>query len=513
MSLNRRTLFQAGAAGLGLLSAPRWAFAADKTLTVALPNNPSTLDPIQISNHDAMAITNTVFENLLETNLEGEVVPCLARAMPAISDDALRFTFDLRDDVAFHNGAKFSSEDVKYSYEYMLDPKNRSLRRSLFSPIERMEIESPTRITFLLKHPYRPWLQYMQKFMAVFPKGSREAIGDDGFKSAPVGVGTGPGIFVEWQPDTQIVLRKNPNYWRKGAPAWDRVVAKIVPEDSTRLAYLMTGQSQIISAPPPRDFERLKTAPGIRTGSTVALGGMWFMQTNTRRAPFDDVNFRKAVSCAIDRKAIARDVLYGLLDPTATPAPTATSYYNAKANAAIDYNPDRAKEYLAKSKYAGKPEFELLVPSIPYLFDAKDSAVVMQSQLAAVGITMKITLMEQPQILTRAQAGTHVASLMPLMAPADPTFIIQICYTANQGMSKSSNYTNPVLDEAIQESYRYTDPARLDPVLMRIQDILAEDCPSIWLGFVGVANAWREEVKGFKPNSGLSMALRDVTLG
>lgn len=513
MRLNRRTLFQAGtAAGLGLLS-PGLALAADKTLTIALPNNPTTLDPIQTSNHDAMAISNAIFENLLEVNLDGEPVPCLARAMPTISDDALTFTFDLRDDVVFQNGQKFTAEDVKYSYEYMLDPKNRSIRRTLFSPIEKIEIESPTRVVFRLKHPYRPWLQYMTKFMGIFPKGSREAIGDDGFKSAPVNVGTGPGIFVSWQPDSEIVLKKNPNYWRRGVPAWDRVVAKIVPEDATRLAYLMTGQAQIISAPPPRDFARLKTTPGIQTGSKVALGGMWFMQTNTKRAPFDDVNFRKAVSCAIDRKTIARDVLYGLLDASATPAPTVASYYNAAADEAIGYNPQRAKDYLAKSRYADKAEFELLVPAIPYLFDAKDSAVVIQSQLAAVGITMKVTLMEQPQILTRDIAGTQVASLLPLMAPSDPTFIIQLCYTANQLMSKSSGYTSPALDAAIQESYRYTDSARLDPVLKKIQDILVEDCPGIWLGFVGVANAWRDEVKDFRPNTGLSIWLRDVKLG
>ena len=513
MRLNRRTMFQTGAAaGLGLLS-PNLALGADKTLTVALPNNPTTLDPIQISNHDAMAITNSIFENLLEVNLDGEPVPCLARAMPTISDDALTFTFDLRDDVVFQNGQKFTAEDVKYSYEYMLDPKNRSVRRTLFSPIERITIESPTRVVFKLKHPYRPWLQYMTKFMGIFPKGSREAVGDDAFKSAPVNLGTGSGVFVEWQPDTQIVLRKNANYWRRGVPDWDRVVAKIVPEDATRLAYLMTGQAQIISAPPPRDFVRLKTTPGIQTGSKVALGGMWFMQTNNRRAPFDDVNFRKAVSCAIDRKAIAQDVLYGLLDPTATPAPTSTSYHNARADEAIGYNLPRAKDYLARSKYASRPDFELLVPSIPYLFDAKDSAVVMQSQLAAAGIAMKVTLMEQPQILTRAIAGTQVACLLPLMAPSDPTFIIQICYTADQIMSKSSGYTSPALDAAIQESYRYTDSARLDPVLMKIQDILVEDCPNIWLGFVGVANAWRSEVTGFRPNTGLSMWLRDVKLG
>jgi peptide/nickel transport system substrate-binding protein len=513
MTLHRRALLQAGAAisGLALLD-PNIAMAADKTLTIALPNNPSTLDPIQNSNHDAMAVSNAIFENLLEVDLDGGIVPCLARSMPTVSDDGLTFTFDLRDDVTFQNGQKFSAEDVKYSYEYMLDPKNKSIRRTLFSPIDSIRIESPTRVVFTLRHPYRPWFQYMTKFMGIFAKGSREAIGDDGFKSAPIGVGTGPAIFVSWQPDAQIELKRNPNYWRKGKPAWDRLIARIVPEDATRLAYLMTGQADIISAPPPRDFVRLQTTPGIKTGSKVAIGGLWFMQTNTKRAPFDDVNFRKAVSCAIDRKTIAKDVFYGLLDATATPAPTGMSYYNAEADQAIGFNLPRAKEYLAKSKYADKAEFELLVPAVPYLFDAKDAAIVMQSQLAQAGITMKITLMEQPQILTRDIAGTQVASLLPLMAPSDPTFIIQICYTGNQLMSKSSGYTNPDLDAALQESYRYTDSARLDPVLKKIQSILVEDCPNIWLGFVGVANAWRDNVHNFRPNTGLTIWVRDVTL-
>ena len=211
------------------------------------------------------------------------------------------------------------------------------------------------------------------------------------------------------------------------------------------------------------------------------------------------MNFRKAVSCAIDRKTIAKDVFYGLLDPTRRRrAPTVTSYFNADADRANGFDLARAKAFLAKSKYAEKPEFELLVPAIPYLFDAKDAAVVMQSQLAAAGITVKLTLMEQPQILTRDIGGTQVASLLPLMAPSDPTFLIQLCYTADQLMSKSSGYTNPALDAAIEESYRYTDAARLDPVLKKIQAILAEDCPNIWLGFVVVANAWRDRVQGFQ---------------
>ena len=514
MTIDRRTLLQIGAAsaGLGLLRTSM-AFAADGTLTIALPNNPSTLDPIMTSNHDAMAISNAIFENLLEVDLDGKVVPSLAHKLPEINDDATRFVFDLRDDVVFQNGAKFTAEDVKYSYEYMLDPKNKSIRRSLFSPIKEIVIESPTRIVFNLSSPYRPWLQYMTKFMGVFPKGSREAKGDDAFKNAPAELGTGPGIFVSWEPDTQIELKRNPNYWRKNTPAWSKVVAKIVPDDASRLAYLMTGQAQIISSPPPRDFERLKTTPGIKTGSKVALGGMWYMQTNTKKAPFDDINFRKAVSCAIDRKAISKDVFYGLLDASATPAPTSASYYNADADKAASFDLDKAKAYLAKSKYATSgAEFEMLVQTTPYLFDAKDAAVVIQAQLAKAGITMKITPMEQPQILTRCIAGTQVAAMLPLMAPADPTFIIQITYTANQLMTKSSGYTSPELDAAIKESYKYTDSERLDPVLKKIQAILVEDQPNIFLGFVGVSNAWRDEVKDFRPNSGLSMWLRDVKI-
>ncbi len=147
-----------------------------------------------------MAISNAIFENLLEVDLDGNVVPSLAHKLPVINDDATRFVFDLRDDVVFQNGQKFTAEDVKYSYEYMLDPKNRSIRRTLFSPIKEIVIESPTRVVFNLSGPYRPWLQYMTKFMGIFPKGSREAVGDDAFKSAPAKLGTGPASSWNGSP-------------------------------------------------------------------------------------------------------------------------------------------------------------------------------------------------------------------------------------------------------------------------------------------------------------------------
>ena len=510
----RRTLLVAGTATLGAhLLRPGIALGADRTLTIALPNNPSTMDPIQTSNHDGMAISNAVFENLMEVDLDGNVVPCLARALPTISDDQLTMTFDLRDDVQFQNGAKFTAEDVKYSYEYMLDPKNKSIRRYIFEPIERIDVESPTRVVFHLKTPFRPFFQYQTKFMGIFPKGSREAHGDRYFANTPIGVGTGPGIFVEWTPNDQLEMKRNPTYWRRGEPAWDRVVAKIVPEESVRAAYLSTGQAHIISAPPPHQLAELAATPGLKVGRKTALGGLWFMQTNTLRKPFDDVNFRKAVSCAIDRKKLAEDVFYGLISPTAVPAPRETPWFNADAEASLAYDPARAKDFLAKSKYAGGAEFDLQVPNPPYLIDTRDAAVVLQSMLAAVGIRMNIRSQEMPQVLASMTAGNHVATLLPLMAPSDPTFHVTICYLPDQQQSKSSNYSNPALTAAVKDSYRHTDLQELIPIYQKIQAILAEDCPHVWLGYIVVANAWRDEVKDFAVNTGLTIWTRDVKLG
>ena len=182
---------------------------AEKVLTIAVPNNPSTFDPVNAANHDAMVVSQTIFENLVEVDPDGTLRPQLAAAMPKMSADRRVYTFDLRDDVSFQDGQKLTAEDVKYSFEYVVDPKNNALRRPLFSRISRVVVESPTRVRVELSEPYRPWLHYLTKYMGIFPKGSREKHGADYFKNTPIGVGTGPGVFVEWRQNDQVVLKNS----------------------------------------------------------------------------------------------------------------------------------------------------------------------------------------------------------------------------------------------------------------------------------------------------------------
>src|SRR5271166_1547894 len=133
--------FGAGALALGLVRPVR-AWAAGGDLTVAIPNNPTTIDPIAQANHDAMVVTQAIFENLLEVDHDGNLQPQLAISLPKVSSDKLDYVFDLRPGVTFQNGESFGAEDVKYSFDYVLNPENKALRRPLFNRITEVTVEN-----------------------------------------------------------------------------------------------------------------------------------------------------------------------------------------------------------------------------------------------------------------------------------------------------------------------------------------------------------------------------------
>lgn len=511
--ISRRRVVQAAVAGaassLGaFLPAEAWAAGGD--LVIAIPNNPSTFDPVNSANHDAMVVTQCVFENLIGVDVEGKLYPQLATKLPAITNGGKTYTFELREGVFFQNGQPFTAEDVKYSFDYLLDPKNNTLRRPLFNRISSIVIEGKHRVRFELSEPYRPLLHYMQKYMGIFPSGSRERHGADFFKSSPIGVGTGPGIFVEWKQNDRVVLRKNPNYWNKGTPGWDRAIVRIIPDENSRQAYFLTGNVDIISAPSPKDLVMLKKKAGVKVDQRLALGGWFFMLTNNKKAPFDDVNFRRAVATAIDREMIAKNVYYDLVEPTTIAAPRSAWWYDAQAGQINQYNKAAALEHLKKSKYASGAQFDMLVPSSPYLVDVKDAAVVIQAQLAEIGIKVNIQEMEQGILLNQFRLGNHVSALQVNISPGEPTYMIDIFYGKNTVLSKASGYENNEVWKMIAETYHETNEDKLKVIFSKLLTKLAQDSPHIWLGCVYSTNAWKSNVQGFKVNQGLTMRIADA---
>ncbi len=511
---NRRQFLAAGAGGVLAPLLPASLLYAQpnqgKTLSIVLPSNPITIDPINQLNHDAMVLGQTVFENLVEYDLDGTLKPQLAKALPTISADKKTYTFDLREDVTFQNGKKMTAEDVKYSFDYLLDANNKAARRSLFTRITKVTVLDPYKVAFELSEPYGPWLYFLTKYMGIFPAGSRQEHGDDYFKSKPAGVGTGFGVFETWKPNDYISFTKHKTYWRKGLPHWDRLVVKMIPEDATRVAYLLTGQVDVISAPPPREFNRLKTMPGVAGASRPTLGGALLMYTNTLKPPLDDVNFRKAIACAIDRKTIGEKVYYGLLDPSAVPAPPRGWWFNADADKELAFDLDRAKAFLAKSKYPSGAELDLSIQAEPYLLDTKDAAIFVQAQLAKIGIKVNLKVYEFSVLIQQAIRGEHQMALQVFMSPGEASYIIQVCLTPGQVLSKSTGYDNAELNGLLAQAFAETEQARLKDLYGKIQAVVARDAPLGVLGYVHASNLWRQGVQDFKVNQGLTMSVGEV---
>jgi peptide/nickel transport system substrate-binding protein len=483
------------------------------TLVVALSDNPLTCDPINMSSHDTEIISQTIFENLVEFDIDGVLKPQLAKTLPDISADSLIYTFDLRDDVLFHDGTPLTAEDVKYSIEYTINPANKASRGPIFSRLSHVETDGPHRVHVHLKEPFAPWTSFLTKFMGIWPAGSREKYGPDYFRLSPKGVGTGPGIFEEWKPNDYVSFVRNPHYWRKDRPHWDRLVVKIVPEDQTRVAYLLSGQADIIGEPPPREFSRLKSRKGIQGGAVATWGGRTVLMHNPTRPPFDDIEFRRAIAHAVDRKTIAEKVYYGLVEPSSIPAPASSWWYDKDADAILAYDVDVARQHLAKSRYPDGAEFDIEVPAEPYLLDTRDAAVFLQAELAKLNIKANLKLSPFPIVFRHIQSGDYMSALVNFMAPGEPTYFLLANFTANSFMSKASgNTVDPEVAAALAIAFRETDQDTLKPVYARLMKHMAEMSYYTLIGYFAAANLWRDRVKNFKPSRGLTIDVQNVAL-
>jgi peptide/nickel transport system substrate-binding protein len=514
LSMTRRGALQTA---LATTLSPAWLRTAQAdengVLTVALSTNPITCDPINMPSHDSMILSQTIWENLVEYDITGTLRPQLAKALPEVSKDSLVYTFDLRDDVVFHDDSHLTSEDVKYSIEYTINPANKASRGPIFSRLSHVETEGPYRLHVVLKEPFSPWLMFLTKHMGVWPNGSREKLGNDHFRLSPTGVGTGPGVFEEWKPNESVSFTRNQNYWQKGMPHWDRLVVKFIPEDATRVAFLMGGQTDIIGAPPPREFSRLKNRSGLRGEALPTFGGWTVILQNCSRPPFNDVEFRRAMKHAVDRKTITERIYFGLVEESAIPAPASSWWFDQQANDMSTYDLDKAKAHLAKSAYPNGTEIDLEVSAEPYLLDSKDAAVFIQAELAKLNIKVNIRLSPSAIMTGKVLKGDYQSAFVNFMSPGEPTYFLMTNFTANSFMSKvSGNTVDPDVEAALKIVFAETDQERQKPVYANLMRSMADSSYYTWVGYFAAANVWRDRVKDFHPSRGLTINVHDVAI-
>src|SRR5216110_4033468 len=310
--------------------------------------------------------------------------PSLAESW-TLSPDGRNYEFKLRENLKFHNGDPFTADDVKFSFA-------RAKGKLLHDKVKEITVVSPTRVRFTLHEPWPDFMSYYGGLVSgagwIVPKKYFEQVGPDGFKKAPVGLG--PYRFVSHTPGVELVMEAFEGYWRK-MPSVKRVVFKMVPESTTRVAMLKRGEVDIAYLLDVPQAEQVKRDPNLKLAFSggIAIFFLDFLDQWDPKSPWHDKRVRQAASYAIDRKALSEVETLGASRPAGNFVPRRFEF--ALPLEPDPYDPAKARQLLAEAGYPNGFDAGELHQLPPYF--SLGEAIV--NYMQTVGIRLKMRPMER----------------------------------------------------------------------------------------------------------------------
>ena len=393
MTLTRRDLLK-GAAAAGAVAAvadPLARSASAQTtqkreLVWAQGGDISKFDPHFSTSANDIRISFNLFDNLVSRHPDGKLHAGLATEWKIQGQTT--WVFKIRQGVKWHNGDPFSSADAKWSLERTWDPKIGTRVSTVLTTIDRVEAPDAATLLIHTKKP-DPLLPQRLAFYGgqIVPKKYLEAVGGDAFNAKPVG--TGPVRFVSWTKDDKIVMEANGDYWG-GKPDFDRMIVRSIPEMAPRIASLLKGEVDIITQLPPDHGDRVNANPSTRVVGAL-YAGLYCIGVNSKVTPLNNPLVKQALSLAIDRELIVKELWRGRGIVPSGPISKGDNHFDASLPA-LAYNPKEARERLKKSGYKG--EEVVLETTSGYMANDKPMSEAIQAMWRDAGINAKVEIVE-----------------------------------------------------------------------------------------------------------------------
>jgi peptide/nickel transport system substrate-binding protein len=375
------------AAAEGLLAQVPGAQAASKNaLVIGQSADVSKLDPQMSTTVNDIAITFNLFDNLLSRHHDGKLYPSLATEWKLVNPTT--WQFKLRPNVKFHNGDPFTSADVKFSYERSYDPNAKVITKSVLNTIDKIETPDPLTVLIHTKKP-DPLLAARTAFYAgqIMPKAYFQKVGDDEFNAKPIG--TGPVKLNSWVKDDRLILDATKDYWG-GRVDPDQILFRPLPELAARVGALLKGEVDIITKIPPDQMDRIAKAPNTKIEG-VLYGGLYCLSVASQKPPLDNKAFRQAMSLAIDRDLIVKELWRGQGAVPNSMVIKGDNHYDPTLPP-LKYDPNQAKQLLKQANYKGE-ELTLETP-IGFMVMDKEMSEVVTSMWKDVGINAQLEQLE-----------------------------------------------------------------------------------------------------------------------
>jgi peptide/nickel transport system substrate-binding protein len=505
---------------------------ANTTFIFGCAGDAAKLDPADVTDQESFARTDSIFEGLVTYQPGTTLIqPCLAIAW-IVSKGGTALTFFLRHNVTFHDGTAFNATAVVFSLDRQFNQSNPYHQYGewpywgLLNDITHVRAIGDYLVQITLDHPDSSILSSLaMPTAAIVSPTNAQKWGADAYKHP---CGTGPFQFMEWVPDDHITLTKNQQYWNGPPLGLDTLIFQVIRDPQARLQALQNNTIQGMEYPDPATYDiiqadqnlSLQVGPGMSIGYLAMNNGYGYNDTNGNGKrdpsepwgktpgylkPLTSRKVRQAINYAINKTAII--ALYqGTADVAKNGMPPYMLGYNDNIKD-YPYDPAKAEQLLAQAGYPHGFNTTLWVPphNRPYLYDVQKIAEAIQSNLAAVNITVDVNTADWPTYLTKLLAGEAPLCLFGWTGDnGDPDNFMNVLYGANRcSFGNATNvafYRSPVVQMLFTAAtHTYHDWQR--ELFYRIAErIIHWDAPFVYLAYGNQHLAFRATVKGFTIN-------------
>lgn len=482
-----------------------------KILRVAYGGEIDTLNPF--TSQFLIDIHLTMEEGLIVSNDHNEYVPVLAKQIPTLENGGIKqledgkteMTWELQQGVKWHDGVEFTGDDVCYTWSFIVAEGSEVYNRDEYLPISKCEVVDPYTVKMTWD---KPFAAYSSLFESMLPKHVMEnqdpKTGD--FNRNPIG--TGPFKFAEWKSGEYIRVVRNPDYWRADQMGnIDEIVFTFIPDANTRLNALKAGEydwGQI----QPNQVEEVKDLAGYKTW--LVDQNSWLhldfsVKTEHGQQLFGDQQVRQALFYAIDRNAIADDIMQGTVKVADTVVAPSSPYFNADVPK-YPYDPEKAKQMLdaagwtvgddgIRAKDGVKLSFTIL--NRAGRADRIAIAQFIQAQLKDIGVEVKFDTQESAAWVGQWRTGNWEAVVGGWILPADPSFT---SLYACDGGNNMTGLCSEDLDKLMNESDTKFSFDERKPLIDQAQAKLAEEAFSLPIYYNVTPIVVSEKLGNFKPS-------------
>lgn len=476
------------------------SFAQGGEIRIGLGSDAQNLDPRYVTTASGMYISGQIFNGLIKLNKDVQFVPDLAtweNPKPTV------YLFHLKKGIKFQDGHELTAEDVKYTYESVLNPEYGSPKSGNYKQLVGAEafingqadevfgirIIDDYTISFELIEPFAPFLVNMN--LGIVPKHIAEPAGKE-FNSSPVG--TGPFKFVSRKVEQETILVANDNYF-EGRPNIDKLIYRPLPESAVGVIELETGNIDVLMSIKQDDVVNIENNSDLVLAAASGTNYQ-YIGFNVTNEPVDSKDLRKAIAYALDKEAIAE-----YFDGVRTYVPLPGGHYLAKQMAnspninKYEYSLTKAKEHLRKAGYADGVTVVIKTSS-----GRKELAEIMKEMLAEADINANIELLEWGTFYNDVKQGSAQIYLLGWYGIIDPDgyWFFHSEMTPPDGGANRMFYSNPAVDLMIEKGRRTLNQGLRDRYTEETFKLLTDDVPMIFLHSLSDWAAYRKGLVGFE---------------